>query len=176
MLLTVARILVTAAALMTMTGCAVLSQKVICSDSVVEVSYGMSASLGNIASKNLEGKSIIVLPLIGIEDGDDSWRWGGGGTDTFGSKGETEIDSFGRMFADQMTSELTHKGVQVMETRGIRAKDAKDSATKVGAFAYVAGTYTKMGGKYYINTKLVRTDDGAVLASVDACYTYKSKR
>ncbi|TRZ95758.1 MAG: hypothetical protein D4R84_07625 [Rhodocyclaceae bacterium] len=139
------------------------AKAVFCSDSATEVAYEMAQDLSQ-AVKAMPGRAFVVLPLSDLDEGGDAWA---------AAKTDADIKAFGRMFADQLTSGFVRQGVAIVDSRGLRTKEA---AAKAGAYGYASGSYTRMGGKYYINVKLVRLEDGAVLSSVDACYTYKTRK
>lgn len=91
-----------------------------------------------------------------------------------------ESSPFGRLLAEQVASRLITAGYSVHEVkfgevlsvargRGefVLSREADRIAVSAGAQAVLAGTYTTAANQVFVNLKLIRADDGRVMAAHD---------
>lgn len=88
--------------------------------------------------------------------------------------------TFGRLVSELVSSRLTQQGYLVRDVTYMRAlsvqpdtgelvlsRSARNISANIHAQAVVAGTFAAGGSEIYVNVRLLKADDGAVLSSVD---------
>lgn len=131
--------------------------------SVIELSYEAADHL----HEQLRGTDVPTRPMLAATFVDD--------------RDVQTTSDLGRLLSAQVASRLSQLGYSVSEIQmrtdqlavrpdgGVFALSRKleDLSADVPAYAVLIGTYTTIGKRLYVNTRVVRSDDGVALASAD---------